>query len=55
VKHALAVVLLTLLAAACGQRSASFQGSDVTGSSFGRDFQLADPSGHNRTLADYRG
>jgi protein SCO1/2 len=55
VKPALAVVLLTLMVAACGQRSASFEGSDVTGSSFGRDFQLADPAGHTRTLADYRG
>ena len=27
----------------------------MTGSSFGRDFELADPSGRVRTLADYRG
>ena len=29
--------------------------SDVTGSSFGRDFSLKDPEGHTRTLADFRG
>jgi protein SCO1/2 len=53
--------LLTLLAAvaiavtACGPRGPSFQGSDVTGSSFGRDFSLTDPAGSTRTMADYRG
>ena len=54
-KRALAVTLLALLVAACGPRGPSFQGSDVTGSSFGHDFQLTDPGGHTRTLADYRG
>ena len=29
--------------------------SDVTGSSFGHDFSLQDPSGRTRTLADFRG
>ena len=46
---------LSLAVAACGPRGPSFEGSDVTGSSFGRDFSLTDPSGHTRTLADYRG
>ncbi len=32
-----------------------FQSSDVTGSSFGRDFVLHDPEGKQRTLADFRG
>src|SRR4030095_6112122 len=31
------------------------KGSDVTGSSFGRDFALTDADGKARTLADYRG
>ena len=44
-----------LAVAACGPRGPSFQGSDVTGSSFGRDFSLTDPAGRTRTLADYRG
>jgi protein SCO1/2 len=41
--------------AACSPQGPKFQGSDVTGSSFGRDFQLFDATGHARALADYRG
>ncbi|MEO8485263.1 MAG: SCO family protein [Betaproteobacteria bacterium] len=44
-----------LLLGACGSGGPSFKGSDVTGSSFGREFTLADPGGATRTLADYRG
>ena len=46
-----------LALAACGQHWSGdrFFGSDVTGSSFGRDFQLLDPDGHERSLADFRG
>jgi protein SCO1/2 len=55
VKRRLVLAVLALLVAACGARGPSFQGSDVTGSKFGRDFQLTDPGGHARTLADYRG
>jgi protein SCO1/2 len=51
----LLAVFFALLLAACGQSGPKFQGSDVTGTSFGRDFSLADASGHVRTLADYRG
>jgi protein SCO1/2 len=41
--------------AACGVPTApKFQGSDVTGSNFGRDFKLTDATGAQRTLADYR-
>ena len=51
--------LLALAAAAmlagCGSGSPSFKGSDVTGSSFGREFTLTDAEGRTRTLADYRG
>ena len=39
----------------CGSGGPSFKGSDVTGSSFGRDFSLTDAGGATRTLADYRG
>jgi len=49
------VAALALAVGACGQRGPSFQGSDVTGSSFGREFSLTDSSGKTRTLADYRG
>jgi len=46
---------LALAVAACGRHGPSFEGSDVTGSGFGREFTLADPAGKTRTLADYRG
>ncbi len=51
----LLVALLASLLAACGPDAPKFQGSDVTGTSFGRDFDLVDASGHRRTLADFRG
>lgn len=35
--------------------SVSFNGTDVTGADFGRDFRLLDPDGRERTLADFRG
>ena len=41
--------------AACGAGGPKFEASDVTGSSFGRDFTLRDPDGAQRTLADFRG
>ena len=50
---AAAVVFLAL--AACSPQGPKFQSSDVTGSSFGRDFSLQDPTGKTRTLADFRG
>ena len=49
------MVLALAALAACGARGPSFQGSDVTGSSFGRAFTLTDPAGRTRTLADYQG
>ena len=49
------VALAAALLAACDRGSPSFKGSDVTGSSFGRDFALTDADGNKRTLADYRG
>jgi len=50
-------LLLSLLLAACGREagSVSFTGVDVTGASFGRDFQLNDPDGRARFLSDFRG
>ena len=54
-RRVLVACVLAVALAACGARGPSFQGSDVTGSSFGRDFSLADPAGRTRTLADYRG
>ena len=51
----LAALLLALSLAACGPASPRFQGSDVTGAGFGRDFSLIDQNGKPRTLADFRG
>jgi protein SCO1/2 len=48
-------LLLLVLAAGCAPEGPKFKGSDVTGSSFGRDFALTDHNGRPRTLADYRG
>jgi protein SCO1 len=52
---ALVAVLLAAGIAGCGPASPKFEGSDVTGGSFGRDFKLTDPEGRQRTLADFRG
>jgi protein SCO1/2 len=38
-----------------GSGATPFQGIDVTGSAMGRDFRLADHTGKERTLADFRG
>ena len=51
----LIIALLAVGVAACGPASPKFQGSDVTGGSFGRDFKLTDAEGRQRTLADFRG
>jgi protein SCO1/2 len=53
-KQLLAIALGALLLAACNQQT-GFQGSDVTGSKFGRDFHLTDHTGKPRALADFRG
>ena len=47
--------LLAVGVAACGPATPKFQGSDVTGAGFGRDFKLTDAQGRQRTLADFRG
>lgn len=43
-----------LILTAC-TRPVHFNATDVTGSSWGRDFQLADTTGQPRKLADFRG
>ncbi len=50
----LALLCAVALTACGGPTAPKFQGSDVTGSNFGRDFKLTDPTGTQRTLADYR-
>ena len=51
----LAVALVALILGACGRDGPRFEGSDVTGAAFGRDFRLTDHAGKPRTLADFRG
>jgi protein SCO1/2 len=51
----LLAVLAVAALAACSSGGPSFMASDVTGSSFGHDFALKDPSGKERTLEDFRG
>ncbi len=56
-KFALAsfAVLAVVAVVGCGPSAPKFMASDVTGTSYGRDFQLVDHNGKPRTLADYRG
>jgi protein SCO1/2 len=49
------VLVAALAVAACGPDAPKFRASDVTGTTYGRDFQLVDHDGKPRTLADYRG
>ena len=48
-------LLFAAVAAGCAPDGPKFNASDVTGSSFGKDFALTDFSGKPRTLADFRG
>jgi protein SCO1/2 len=52
---AMLMVAGALALSGCGPGSPKFKASDVTGAGFGRDFALSDPTGRQRTLADYRG
>jgi protein SCO1/2 len=51
----LAAVALVASLLACTAGGPQFKASDITGSSFGRDFELRDPQGSTRRLADFRG
>lgn len=51
----LLLMLSALLFAACSPAPEGFRNTDLTGASFGRGFELADPDGRLRTLADFRG
>lgn len=54
-RRALSALWLGLLLAACTPQPASYNGTDITGATFARDFKLTDHTGQTRTLADYRG
>jgi protein SCO1/2 len=49
------ILCAALAAAACGPSAPKFKASDVTGTAYGRSFELIDHTGKPRTLADYRG
>lgn len=49
-----AFVVLFFLAA-CSGGAQKFNGTDITGANYARDFALTDHTGVKRTLADYRG
>ncbi len=43
------------LVAACSEAKPNFNGVDVTGADFAKDFALTDANGKQRTLADFKG
>jgi protein SCO1/2 len=52
------VLLLMAVLSACGPSAPSqspFQGTDISGVDWGKDFNLVDHHGHRRTLADFHG
>jgi protein SCO1/2 len=57
---AFALIAVSLLAG-CGEKPGTaapkqvFQGTDLTGANFGRDFALTDHHGKPRTMADFKG
>jgi protein SCO1/2 len=46
---------LVLALPACDRTAPTYFSIDITGADYGRDFRLTDPSGKERTLADFRG
>jgi protein SCO1/2 len=50
-----ALNVLVLALAGCGGDAPKFNGLDLTGADWGRDFSLQDPDGKTRTLAEFRG
>jgi protein SCO1 len=52
---AAAALLAAFTLAACGPDAPSFKASDVTGTTYGRDFELNGHDGKPHTLADFRG
>ena len=56
-RSALASVLgaMSLALAGCSADKPQFEGVDITGADYAKDFRLTDASGAPRSLADYRG
>lgn len=56
IRQRLLILLLCALAASCSRQAPpAFHATDITGSSFGRDFALSDHNGQPRSLKDFRG
>ena len=53
-KKSLVAVILALLAA-CDALAPTYNGTNLTGAGWGRDFHLTDADGRDRSLADWRG
>jgi protein SCO1/2 len=56
--QAIALLILAGLLAACGKADApqqKFSAVDITGSPWGKDFQLTDHNGQPRSVADFKG
>jgi protein SCO1/2 len=51
----LAAASATLMLGACTQAALPFKSLDITGSDYARSFDLLDPDGRSRTLADFKG
>lgn len=49
------LLVVSLLVSGCGGGAQKFNGVDITGANYARDFALTDHTGAKRTLADYRG
>ena len=48
------LLALVLALPSCARKEEGFQGTDITGVDWGRDFHLIDHAGRPRTLADFR-
>jgi protein SCO1/2 len=51
----LACAALAALSAGCSPTTPAFNGVDITGATYARDFALTDAAGKRRTLAEFRG
>lgn len=51
----LTVAGMAVLSAGCTPSAPAFNGVDITGASYARDFALTDAAGKRRTLAEFRG
>lgn len=51
----LTIAGMAVLSAGCTPSAPAFNGVDITGASYARDFALTDAAGKRRTLAEFRG